>query len=53
MKDARLTAQAKSASKAPSSGMKTVKYDGYQAAVPDSWPVYNLDKDPRQAFVTT
>jgi hypothetical protein len=48
IKDARLSAQATSKSKAASSGSKTVKYDGYQATVPDNWPVYNLDKDPHQ-----
>jgi len=35
-------------SKAHGSGMKTVKYDGYEASVPDSWPVYNLGENPHQ-----
>jgi len=28
--------------------MKTVEYNGYQMKVPSSWPVYQLNKDPRQ-----
>jgi Domain of unknown function (DUF1906) len=48
MKDARLSSQATSHSETAGSGMKTVKYDGYQATVPENWPVYNLDKNPRQ-----
>jgi len=28
--------------------MKTVEYNGYEMKVPSSWPVYQLNKDPRQ-----
>ena len=28
--------------------MKAVGYDGYMVSVPASWPVYDLNKDPRQ-----
>ncbi len=39
----------RSAGKAASGpATKTVKYDGYVVSVPASWPVYNLNKDPRQ-----
>ena len=44
-----LTASARSGAKARSRpGTKTVKYDGYAVSVPASWPVYYLDKNPRQ-----
>jgi len=49
MKGVSLTAAGGSAGKARSRpGTKTVKYDGYAVSVPASWPVYNLDKNPRQ-----
>src|ERR1700744_3471075 len=47
-KPTRSTTKAEPATKAPASGMKTVKYDGYQATVPDSWPVFNLGENPQQ-----
>ena len=49
MKDVSLTAVGRSAGKAASRPRtKVVKYDGYAVRVPASWPVYNLDKDPRR-----
>src|SRR5580700_3567653 len=46
---ASLTADVRPAGKAASQPRtKTVKYDGYAVSVPASWPVYNLNQDPRQ-----
>ncbi len=49
MQDVSLTSAGRSAEKAASRPRtKVVKYDGYAVRVPASWPVYNLDKDPRR-----
>jgi hypothetical protein len=49
MKGASLTTAGRSVGKAASQPRtKTVKYDGYAVSVPASWPVYNLNQDPRQ-----
>src|SRR6266567_7239164 len=34
--------------KAANPGRQIVQFDGYTVSVPASWPVYNLNKDPRQ-----
>ena len=47
MADASLTADVKPV-KAAKPGSQIVKFDGYTVSVPASWPVYNLNKDPRQ-----
>ena len=47
MVDASLTADVKPV-KAAKPGRQIVKFDGYSVSVPASWPVYNLNKDPRQ-----
>ena len=47
MADASLTADVKPV-KAAKPGSQIVRFDGYTVSVPASWPVYNLNKDPRQ-----
>ena len=47
MADASLTADVKPV-KAAKPGRQIVTFDGYTVSVPASWPVYNLNKDPRQ-----
>jgi hypothetical protein len=49
MKGESLTTAGRSAGKARSRPRtKIVRYDGYAVSVPASWPVYNLNKNPRQ-----